>query len=284
LKAAHAFYLGSFWLVAVASAAVVVDDDNGAAPVPAHKNAPAAVAPKPAGPERDDKAPPPKVAVKQSCYQQFKRYVDEIKHGEITQIHSSNAVQGCYEDSVCAYQVLLDAAADKWSISKKIVYATAWTETKWKHWDPDKGYPTTYVGRGVDFGIMQVNQIHKSELRQASFARNTDTRVSWDILRKDPLFNILYAVERPIVKNCMVPIFAEGGDMRNPTLEQARSVYSCYNGGPGDRYRWKRKTGNTIKTDKGEVINESIDLRDNNFFKNYMDEPWEAALEAEGCV
>lgn len=58
------------------------------------------------------------------------------------------------DDSYANVQAMLQFAAEHYGIPLDLVYATAWTESKWQQWEADG----SAVQGGDDYGLMQVNK------------------------------------------------------------------------------------------------------------------------------
>ena len=124
----------------------------------------------------------------------------------------------CKVKSYCQVKMILDQVSNESGLPKKVIYAVAYTESEWSHWDAN-GYCKTNPTN--DWGLMQVN---------AQFRNQTN----WAKVVEDPLYNARFATE-VILKwswdyvRSTRPYYA-GEDLY-------RSVYAVYNGGPDARDR-----------------------------------------------
>lgn len=114
------------------------------------------------------------------------------------------------DDSYANVMAMLQFASAHYGIPLDLVYATAWTETKWQQWDANG----TAIQGGDDYGLMQVNK--------PTWSGTYD----WTKITGDVRENLRAGAE--ILKWSYDYARSKGytGD------DLARATYAVYNGGP----------------------------------------------------
>jgi hypothetical protein len=142
-------------------------------------------------------------------------------------------------DSYDNVQAMLQWAAEEYGLPLDLLYATAWTESRWSQWT-DSG--STLVGGGVDYGLMQINE--------TTWASTYD----WTEISDDVRENIEAGAD--ILKWSYD--YAKSKGYSGERL--IRATYAVYNGGPS-------AVGRPFT---------STHQNDQNFWSNYSGRAWES--------
>lgn len=142
-------------------------------------------------------------------------------------------------------KAMLDFLAEKYGLPKELLYAMAWTESRWQQWD-SAGEATL---AGDDYGLMQINK------------PTWDGEYDWTKIKTDVRYNLQAGAE--ILK--WGYNYSKNKGKTGDALLQ--STYAVYNGGPSALSR-------------PEDSKSPYHQHDLNFWDHYTEKPWEATLKS----